>query len=124
MKAQQTKIFTLLVCMVLCVSAYAQTKTVSKLKGIWNYSLPDAPYGYQEGTIEFKDSGEKQTAVVKIQSRSIAINEIKKDGDKYTCSLFVDGSDVDVSFKPGDNKITGTVTADGWEMPITLTPKK
>jgi len=111
--------------MVLCaVSLQAQEKAANKLKGIWNYSLPDAPYGYQEGTIEFKNSEEKQTAIVKIQSKTITINEIKKDGNIYKCSLYVDGSDVDVSFKQGNNKITGMVIAEGWEMPLTLTPKE
>lgn len=125
MKTQLAKVITLFVCLTLCLSSvYAQKKADGKLKGTWNYALPDAPYGYQEGSIEFKEADGKQTAVVKIGSQTINIKEIKKAGDEYKCSLFVDGADVDVTFKPGTDKITGMVSTDGWEMPLTLTPKK
>lgn len=125
MKTHFAKVFAILFCLTLCVSVSAQKKANDKLKGLWTYSLPDAPYAYQDGTIEFKESEGKLTAVIKIQdSNTITVNEIKNTDNTYTCSLYVDGSDVKVTFIPGDNKITGTVVADGWEMPITLTPKK
>ena len=124
MKTQLTKVVAIVICLTFGLSVYAQKKVNGKLKGTWTYSLPDAPYGYQDGTIEFKESDGKQTAIVKIQSNTIDVKEIKKDGDTYKCSLFVDGADVNVTFEPGTDKITGLVTADGWEMPLTLTPKK
>lgn len=124
MKTQIANIFAWLLCLTIGLTAHAQDKKEDKLKGAWNYSLPDAPYEYQSGTIEFKEAGGKQTAVVNIQGNIITINDLKKDGDKYTCNLTVDGSDVKVVFNPGAEKITGMVTAEGWDMPITLTPKK
>lgn len=124
MKSQLAKTVAMVICLTFCLSAYAQKKADGKLKGTWHYSLPDAPYQYQKGTIEFKESGGKQAATVKIQEDTISIEEIKKEDGVYKCSLFVDGSDVNVTIKPGAEKMTGTVVADGWEMDLTLTPKK
>jgi len=127
-----TKTLATLVCMLFCLTMSAQEKEKScdkkcceKLSGNWNYSLPDAPYNYQSGTLEFKDSDGKQSAVVKIGSRTININEIKKNGDNFTCNLYVDGADVDVSLKKiSCQKMSGMVKAEGWDMPLTLTPVK
>lgn len=124
MKTLLINLVVMFLCMACCLPLMAQDKAKSKLKGLWNYSLPDAPYEYQKGTIEFSKAEGVLSAEVKFDDRSVTIKEIKKDGEKYTCSLFVDGTDVKVTFKPEVEKITGTVIADGWEMPITLTPKK
>ena len=123
MKTQMTKALAILFCLTVCLSAYAQKKTV-ELKGSWNYSLPDAPQEYQKGTIAFKEADEKLTATVKLQGNTVTINEIKKEDDKYTCNLTVDGSYVKIVFTPEADKITGMVTAEGWDMPITLTAAK
>jgi len=109
-------------CLAFCMTVFAQNAT--PLQGLWAYSLPDAPDGYQKGTIEFKQVDDKLTATVKMANGSLTIREIKKDGQKYTCSLYVDGANTTITFEPKTNLITGIVKVDGWEMPITLTPSK
>jgi hypothetical protein len=104
------------------LTAFAQNAT--PLQGIWAFSLPDAPDGYQKGTLEFKQVDDKLTATAKMANGTFTIREIKKDGQKYTCSLYVDGGNASITFEPKTNLITGIVKVDGWEMPITLTPTK
>lgn len=128
MKTQLTKVL-LLICCILGTTTFthAQDKDEKQtdLKGIWVYSVPDAPYGYQDGTIEFKNTDDKLTAIAKIGGSSYPIKEINKKDGQYSCSLYVDGSNVKITLKPaGKNKITGTAIADNWEMPVTLTPQK
>lgn len=122
MKTQITKVFAIFSFLLFTMAVYAGTmnSNSNKLKGNWSYSLPDAPYGYQDGSIEFKETDGKLTAVVKIGNSTHTINEIKKDGDTYRCSLYVDGSDVKVAIKPDKEELKGTVVADGWEMPVTF----
>lgn len=126
MKTKITKALAVLCCMLFCLTAYAGTTETNndKLKGSWTYSLPDAPYGYQDGSIEFKETDGKLTGVAKIGDSTYNINEVKKEGDSYNCSLYVDGSDIKVSIKPDKDGLSGTVIADGWEMPVTFKPIK
>lgn len=127
MKKQLIRTSLLLCCIIFCSVSFAQNnKEKAELKGPWSYSLPDAPYQYQDGTIHFKNVDGKLTANINVgnSSSAIHINEIKKEKEDYTCSFDVDGYNVKATFKPQTDKITGIVIADNWEMPITLTPKK
>jgi hypothetical protein len=122
MKAQIVKAAAIFGFLFVAMAAYAvaMDSNSDKLKGNWAYSLPDAPYGYQDGSIEFKEVDGKLTAVAQVGTSSYTIKGIKKEGDTFHCSLYVDGSDVKVSIKPDKEGLTGTVTADGWEMPVTF----
>jgi hypothetical protein len=122
MKTQIAKAAAIFGFLFVTMAVYAGTmdSNSDKLKGNWTYSLPDAPYGYQDGSIEFKEVDGKLTAVAHIGTSSYTIKEIKKEGDTFHCSLFVDGNDVKVSIKPEKEELTGTVTAEGWEMPVTF----
>ena len=51
MKTNMGKVFTTLLCMMMCLSLYAQEFTLGMVVGSWNFSAPDAPYGYQKGRI-------------------------------------------------------------------------
>lgn len=119
---QITKTAAILGFLFFTMAAYAGTTDANsdKLKGAWSYSLPDAPYGYQDGTIEFKETEGKLTGIARVGASSYTIKEIKKEGDTYHCSLSVDGNDVKVSIKPDKEELTGTVITDGWEMPVTF----
>ena len=48
MKTNMGKVFTTLLCMMMCLSLYAQEFTLGMVVGLWNFSAPDAPYGYQK----------------------------------------------------------------------------
>lgn len=126
MKTQVMKATFMICCLLFSATIFAQAskKTQNELKGNWTYSAPDAPYGYQNGTIEFKNTDGKLSATVKINDSSYTIKAFDKKENQYTCSLYVDGNDVDITFIPATNKITGTAVVSSWEIPITLTPQK
>ena len=126
MKTQVMKATFMICCMLFNVTIFAQnsSESQSELKGNWVYSAPDAPYGYQDGIIEFKNVDGKLTATVKINGSSYTIKTVSKNENQYTGSLYVDGNDVDITLIPDANKITGTAVVSGWEIPVTLTPQK
>ena len=117
----------LLLCFLFCgLTAFAQNNANNNttLKGVWSYAVPDAPYGYEKGTIEFKQVENILSATLKNTNGTYNLREIKKDNQQYTSTFYVDGSEVKVTFTPQTDKITGIVRAEGYDMPITLTPVK
>ena len=42
MKTNMGKVFTTLLCMMMCLSLYAQEFTLGMVVGLWNFSAPDA----------------------------------------------------------------------------------
>ena len=126
MNTQLIKCFFTLCCLVFCMTTLAQNSPVNDtpLKGTWMYLLPDAPDGYEKGTIEFKQVEDKLTATVKTTNGTFTIREITKVEQQYTCSLYVDGANVSINFVPNTDAIAGIVKVDDWEMRMTLTPVK
>ncbi|MDR0430944.1 MAG: hypothetical protein LBH58_10765 [Tannerellaceae bacterium] len=122
METKITKTLVALCCMLFCITTYAGTteSNSDKLKGSWIYSLPEAPYEYQDGKIDFKETDGKLHATATIGHSTYEINNVKKEGNTYKCSLLVDGSNIDVALKLEGGELKGTVTADGWEMPVTF----
>lgn len=119
MKKSMVIIFSLF----LCVTLYAQNK--NSLVSLWEYSAPDAPYGYQSGTIDIKEVEGKLTGEVKIQGSTIRIQEIKKENGQYTCSFYVEGQDMDITMKqPDKNKLEGKAVGGGMDIPFTCKPAK
>ena len=89
MKTNMGKVFTTLLCMMMCLSLYAQEFTLGMVVGLWNFSAPDAPYGYQKGTCQIKKTGENLSAVFTINDTEMTVKEIKKESDTYKCNFYV-----------------------------------
>ena len=122
MKTNMGKVFTTLLCMMMCLSLYAQEFTLGMGGGVWNFSAPDAPYGYQKGTCQIKKTGENLSAVFTINDTEMTVKEIKKESDTYKCNFYVDGTYVSLTFiQEGKNKLTGKANAEGMVIPVTFT---
>lgn len=121
MKINMGKVFATLLGMMICLSVYAQDNS-GMVIGMWNFTAPDAPYGYQDGTCQIKKTGEKFSAVFTISGTEMNIDEIKKEDKSYTCNFYVDGTAVSLTFKPENkNKLTGMADTEGMTIPVTFT---
>lgn len=111
-----------LLCLLFSVTVSAQDRGVDhgKIVGRWSFSAPNAPYGYQDGTLEFKSDQGKLTAKINIQGSVIEVKEIKAHGDTYTSSFYVDGNPVDLSITQKDSALSGTADSGGMSIPVTL----
>ncbi len=106
----------------LCLALYAQNKDIAKL---WDYTAPEAPYGYQEGTILIKEKDGKLNGEIRIQQSTIAIKEIKKVENAYVWSFYVEGQPVDIKLTPkGKNQLEGNALSGGMNIPFTCKPAK
>ena len=120
MGTNMKKVFTTLLCLLFCIAISAQDKAadLSKLVGDWSFSAPDAPYGYQDGSLQIKQENGKLTAKVNIQGSTLEINDIKAKGDTYTSSFYVDGTPVDLTMTQKGNKLEGMADAGGMQIPV------
>ncbi len=91
MKTNIGKVFATLLCMMMCLSLYAQESHSGAVIGLWNFSAPDAPYGYQEGTCQIKKTGDNLSAVFTISGTEMTVKEIKKETDTYKCNFMWTG---------------------------------
>lgn len=120
MKKNMRRVLYALVCLIMCTVMYAQSKS-PVLSGEWSFSAPDAPYGYQSGTLKFTEKEGKLTAVVVISGSELTISNIEREGDSYACSFYVDGTPVSLTFKQDNNKLAGTADADGSSIQVEFT---
>lgn len=111
-----------LMCILLSAGVYAQKegKKGSDITGKWNYEAPTAPYGYNQGKIDILNKAGKLSAKLDIQGNITAINEIKQTGNTYTCTLYIEGANVDITLQPEGAKLTGKAEVNGDVMPVTF----
>ena len=113
------KILALLLGMVLTVSVYGQS-----MKGEWNFQIPDAPYGYQSGSVLLKEQGKQLQAQVEIGYNTFIV-KLQKIKNKYNGSFTIDGSSVEVVFESQNNKqMKATAVVDGQSLDVKLIQKK
>ena len=122
MKTNKGKVFVAFLCMMMCLSLNAQDLTPGMVVGMWNFSAPNAPYGYQEGTCQIRKTGENLSAVFTIGNAEMTVIEIKRENNSYKCNFYVDGTYVSLTFKQEDkNKLTGNANAEGMVIPVVFT---
>lgn len=124
MKTSMVKILATLVCVLLSVTLSAQNQKksvdVNKIVGHWIYAAPDAPYGYQDGKIEFKQEKGKLVAKVNIQGNVLTVSNIKVTDNKYTASFYLDGADVNLTMVQNNCKLKGEAHAEGMNIAVTF----
>ena len=112
-------------CMLLfCIVGRAQT--VSDPVGVWDYSIPEAPYEYSTGKAEFKKVDDKLTMTLKssADSRVIPLEVTVKEKKEYVCKFKSDNFSMTITLKPDGENLKGTIASDQWEVSITLKPEK
>lgn len=92
--------------------------------GTWTYSAPDAPYGYEAGTVKFITKDKKAVAHIEIGSSKIQGIEVTQKDKTLQFSLLIDGSDVIVYLEPkSKDQLIGKASVDGSEIKIVVTRK-
>ena len=111
----------MLAAAIMLLSVGAKAQSDFDPTGKWSYSCPDAPYEYQTGKVEFvKEAGKLKLKLFVGESLTAPGYEVEKKGSSFVCNYIVDNMDVVITLaKTGDN-LSGAVSTDQWEMPITL----
>ena len=86
------------------LTSYTTTEDVIKTKniiGTWEYSVPDAPYQYQKGTIIFEDKEGDLTGYFLIDGFKAQLRNLKSLKRNVTFEAYIQGTTVsfDLTFK-------------------------
>lgn len=96
--------------------------------GKWSINAPSAPYGYQDGELVFQQMNGQLTVDVDLSGTVLKIRQLKKENYGYSCSEYIDGSQVYIKFiisnKNGKKTLSGEAEADGQVIDVQLTRKK
>lgn len=102
------------------LSAQGNQQDASKYVGNWTVSIPDAPYGYQSGTVTLKVTDGKLNGEFKVDNSTMKVDSFKETNEGYSCTVYVDGYPVNISLKLKDGIPSGVADAEGMIMPITF----
>ncbi len=115
MKASLNKILCTLLCALFTFTLSAQDKKqdAGSIVGDWAYTAVGAPVGYDTGVLKIKPDKGMLTGEVVMGGQTTKINEIRKDGDAYKCTVYVDGYPVNVTLRKKGEVLEGTSEVDG-----------
>ncbi|MCO5235738.1 MAG: hypothetical protein M9933_05660 [Chitinophagaceae bacterium] len=95
------------------------------MEGIYEYKAAEAPYEYQNGTIELKRTDNKWSAKVMAASQTFTAREIKVEKSQIQFKIYVEGNSVLIKLQHKEDKLSGTASSDeGGVMKITAERKK
>lgn len=107
--------FLLSACMVYTLPAFALKAPVNppaKIEGVYEYKVADAPYEYQQGTIELKKTNNQWTANLKVNYQTIEAKEVKVEKNQVQFKLYIEGNTILVKLIYKSGKMTGTASSD------------
>lgn len=73
------------------------TMQAEPLKGKWNFDAPEAPYGFQNGTVEFKDVDNRTVAMIDFGHLSYEFDVKETGKDCYASKVPIMGDELNVT---------------------------
>jgi len=123
MKKNLIKISSLLFCLMLTLSAFAQEKKndPALYAGSWKFTVSNAPYGYENGTAEFRVEEGVLQGEFKMSGGTIKVNSFTEKDTGYSSKIYVEGYPIDVTLTYKDNKPVGKADDGYKDYAITFT---
>ena len=104
--------------------ASAQSGSKAEPAGKWKFEAPDAPEGYNSGTIEVALAGNNYSTSISFSGSDYKIpgEKTKVEKDSVSFVVYVEGNEVSISLKLKEPaKMTGKALYSEGEIPLTLT---
>lgn len=96
---------TILIAIVTFLS-YSFTST--GIEGTWTYEAPTAPTGYEKGELKIsKSEDDKYQVAILIGTYEMKAEKVKMEADKLTCTIYVEGTSISLSFTFDGDKLNG-----------------
>jgi len=86
----------------------AEVKNKS-LIGEWLYTVSDAPYGYEKGSLIFSEKGGQTVCIIKVEAGELEASNFKIEKKNITFSTLVEGNPINIALTQKKNKLTGNV---------------
>lgn len=91
--------------------------------GTWQYTVKDAPFGFQTGKVIFFEEDDVTRAKLKVYGIAIKCDNLIMEGDKVSFTTQVEHEDVAIKLEMKDKKLIGMVHASEGGMSIEMVKK-
>jgi len=85
----------------------AEVKNKS-LIGEWLYTVSDAPYGYEKGSLIFSEKSGQTVCVIKVDAGELEASNLKIEKKNITFSTLVEGNSINIALTRKKDKLTGS----------------
>lgn len=125
MERKFLKLTTLLFCLTLSFSLYAQDKKEipAGYAGEWAFTVSDAPYGYEKGTATLLVEEGTLKGEFKLGGSTMKVNSFTAKDAGYMCTVYIDGYPVDVILSLKEGKLVGKANDGQSDYGITFSKK-
>lgn len=96
------------------------TMQAEPLKGKWNFEAPDAPFGFQNGTVEFMNMNEKTVAKIDFGHLSYEFDVKETEKNKYATQVPVMGDELNVTLDNTNGDMKTMVCMTNLDMKINV----
>lgn len=101
------------ITMLTVANLQAEIKNKSLL-GEWIYSVSDAPYGYEKGSLIFSEKDGQTVCIIKVEAGELIASNLKIKKKKISFTTMVEGNSINIALERVKNKLIGQVdTPDG-----------
>jgi len=100
------------------------TTIAKKFIGVWEYSVPNAPYPYQTGTMTFSKAKKKISGFISIEGNNIDMEKVVSKKDNLTCEIYIEGETVTFNLTFEKNSFSGTASYSQGDLDISGTKKE
>lgn len=85
----------------------AEVKNKS-LIGEWLYTVSNAPYGYEKGSLIFSEKSGQTVCVIKVDAGELEASNLKIEKKNITFSTLVEGNSINIALTRKKDKLTGS----------------
>lgn len=107
-----------ILCLLMSCNGIDKESGVKNLLGIWEYSVPDAPYGYQEGTVTFEKVKGKLSGYLMINDYKTELEDIVVEKDNVTFNLNMEGENISFDLTINKKSFSGIVSYSAGELDV------
>lgn len=112
-------VFVMLTGLLVSLSQETFAQDFKKISGEWTFSVPNASYGYTDGTITFTKKDAEIKGEVKFESGyKVDLKDIAFKENELTFSLYIDYELIEVAMTLKDGKLSGKVSTSGGKLDI------
>lgn len=121
------KVFLLLFVTILFAGANnaAIIQSSDDILGEWKYESPNAPYGYEEGSIIISEKEGKLAGEIKFaDGYKVPLKNVSYKEGVFKCSITIDYNDIAIKATFEGNKMKGTADSPEGALPFTAEKAK
>lgn len=113
---------TLFMIVMMTGNSHGTESEYKKILGLWEFSAPNAPQPYHQGTLTLKDVEQKLTGFFKVEGQEIPIVKIDFNDDILSLDFEVENTSISLKLVLKDGVLAGTTDTPNGAVTVTVKP--